>query len=301
MNEIVPQVPMSPWGPTDELGAANELSEALTLKAIRNVRTGRTFDLSQPISTASPRIPVVQSCYSICMWSNPIVSRRWYEQNEGATNAIGFADERVELDLHTGTHIDALGHVSSGDEMFNRWPVEESVSNWGLVRLGIDNLPPLVTRGVLVDIPLFTGRELSPGEVIGPDGVQGALRMRETSLQPGDIVLIRTGWARYYGVQNDHYVEAWPGIGLSCAEWLSEQRVVAVGADTIGLEVYPGEDPQIPYPVHQHLLARAGIYIIEQAFLEDIAESGVSEFLCLCLAPKFKGGTASPIRLTAVI
>jgi kynurenine formamidase len=115
------------------------------------------------------------------------------------------------------------------------------------------------------------------------------------------VVLIRTGWSRHYGVDNARFVDSAPGIDVACAKWLAEQRIVAVGSDTMSLEVAPGVVENEMYPVHQFLLAEAGVYIIEQANLEDLAADGVREFFCLCLALKFVGGTGSPVRLTAIV
>jgi kynurenine formamidase len=290
---------VGPWGPDDQAGAANEVTPQRLLDALALVRGGRVFDLSMPLSTASPRMPVVQSPYSLCLWSNPYVGQGSYER-EGARNGVSFADERVTLDLHTGTHIDALAHAWIGDRTYNGLRMEEVVDNWGLRKLGIEHLPPLLTRGVLLDIPRAVGRALEPGEVVGPDELETASRQQGAVVQPGDIVLIRTGWGAFWGVDNDTYLRDSPGLGIEGARWLTDRGVAVAGADTMLLEVYPPEAPEIQYPVHQHLLARAGTYIIEQAALDELARAEAFEFLCVCTAPKFEGATAAPVRLTAV-
>jgi kynurenine formamidase len=293
------QTPPSKWGPADELGAANLLPDVLTPEARAVIGNGRIFDLSQPISVDSPRLPMLMSAYSMCMWSNPISSRHFLEETNGIENAIGYADERVEFDLHTGTHIDALGHTFANDRTYNGFTVRETVTNWGLKRLGIENLPPVVARGVLIDLPTLKGRDLEPGEVVTVTDLRRALSGQEIELDQGDVVLIRTGWARYYS-EPETYVAAWPGIGLDAARWLVARNVSVVGADTMGLEVYPDEVATVHAPVHQYLLARSGVYILEQANLDPLADAGVYSFLCLCLAPRFVGGTAAPVRLVAL-
>jgi kynurenine formamidase len=287
------------WGPHDQLGAANELTPEVTVAATKLVRSGRTYDLSQPISTAIPRL-AGQPPYSMCIWTNPAISRRSFERDQHATNGIGFIDERVEFDLHAGTHIDALGHTSVANRMYNGVLIEDAVTNSGLARLGIENVPPIATRGLLVDAVAFRGRDLVGGEVITKEDIHAALNIADLHIEPGDVVLIRTGWSRYYGVDNSRYVDSAPGIDVTCARWLAHQRVVAVGSDTMSLEVAPGVSDHEPYPVHQFLLAEAGVYIIEQANLEELAADKVLEFFCLVLAPKFSGGTGSPVRLTAI-
>jgi kynurenine formamidase len=206
----------SRWGADDQRGAANEITPTAVLQALQAGTNGTVLDLAQPVWRGSPR-DSEQSPYTICMWSHPVASRHDHAF-AGAHNDVGFAVERVELDLHTGTHIDALGHCVVGDRMYNDVLVDEAVTNQGLG-----------TR------------------------------------------------------------------------WLVEQRVAAVGSDTFAFEVWPPEDPHVQWPVHQELLVRAGVYIIEQARLDEAAQVERYEFLCLCLPVRFVGGTASPIRLTAVL
>jgi kynurenine formamidase len=295
-NDAIP----GEWGADDELGAANQLSDATVVKAVRCVTVGRVYDLSKPVSVDSPRLPVAQSPYSLCLWSNPQTGRGWYREEQGATNDVSFADERVTFDMHTGTHIDALAHTWIGNRTYNGLRFDEVIGNWGLKRLGIENVPPLICSGLLLDIAALRSRVLDPGELITPADLEAALARQHEEVRRGDIVLLRTGWGRYYGTDNDRYVGDSPGIGVSAASWLTDRGVVAVGADTMGLEVCPPETRGVLYPVHQHLLARTGTYIIEQAALEEIAADHVYRFLCVCTPIKFVGATASPIRLTAV-
>jgi kynurenine formamidase len=300
-GEFIWDVPESRWGPEDQIGAANELSEAGLLEALSLAKEGRVLDLSQPLSRESPRLPIVQSPYTLCLWSNPVTSEQYFAETEGARNGVAFADERVELDLHTGTHIDALAHTWVNGRTYNRFTTSEVVGNWGLKRCGIEHAPPIITRAVLFDIVALRGRVLEPGEAITAADMEEAEKRQGISLRPGDIAFVRTGWARYYRVENDTYVGDAPGLGLSAARWLTSRRVVAAGADTMSLEVYPSEEAGNAFAIHQHLLAETGTYIIEQANLEAVASLGVQEFLCLCLAPAFEGATGAPIRLTAII
>ena len=281
------------------LGGTARLSAASVLKALAAAPSGVVVDLSQPITRSTPR-DAEQSPYALCMWSHPLTSQR-ENANAGAENEVGFAVERVEFDLHTGTHIDALGHCVAGSSMHGGLAVDEVVTNAGLRLLGIEKVPPLVARGSFLDIPAVTGRELEPGEVITARTIQRALHRQGSDIRGGDIVLIRTGWAQHYAVDNSRFLDSWPGIGVDAAAWLRERDVVAVGADTHALEVWPSEEKRNHWPVHQEFLVHAGIYIIEHANLETLAEHGVYNFLCLCLPIRFVGGTASPIRLTAVL
>jgi kynurenine formamidase len=292
-------VPKSPWGELDQLGAANRISSISIRSALAMVREGQVFDLSQDIHRSSPRAPLDQSPYTLSMWVHPSVSQRSFER-AGATNGIGFAIERVEMDLHTGTHIDALGHCVMGDRLFNGYAVADFAENWGLTRLGVENLPPLITRGVLVDCVSGRGSPLEPGEPITRDDLSAYVEEHGIEIRGGDIVLVRTGWGTYYRERPIDYVGAAPGLDPTAGDWLAERGVVAVGSDTLGLEVV-NDDATDTFPVHQQLLVRSGIYIIENAYLEDLAHSSFKEFACFCLPCRFVGGTASPVRLTAVV
>ena len=236
----------------------------------------------------------------MCMWSHPAASRAEHAR-AGAENDVGFAVERVEMDLHTGTHIDALGHCVIGPSMHRGLTVDEAVANGGLTHLGIDTAPPIIARGILLDMPAAFGRALESGEAISVDAIRSALERADSEVEPGDVVLIRTGWARYSGTDNERFLNSWPGIGIDAARWLADQKVIAVGADTHALEVWPPEDEHTHWPVHQEFLVRAGIYIIEHANLEELARHEAYRFLCLCLPIRFVGGTASPVRLTAIV
>jgi kynurenine formamidase len=269
------------------------------LAALREGTSGTLVDLSQPVDHLTPR-DAEQSPYAMCMWSHPSISA---DENAraGAKNGIGFAVERVELDLHTGTHIDAFGHCVVNSSMHGGLTIDAVVTNAGLAELGIESAPAIVARGVLIDAPGVLGRSLESGEVITVEVIERALDRQESELMAGDVVLFRTGWAQYSRVDNDRFLAGWPGIGIDGARWLVDRGVIAVGADTHALEVWPPEEPQVHWPVHQELLVRAGVYIIEHANLEELAERGAYTFLCLCLPIRFVGGTASPIRLTAVL
>jgi kynurenine formamidase len=279
-------------------GNARELSPQRVLDSLGLAVSGRVFDLSHHLSPRSPRLSE-QTPYVSSLQLNPGTGRAWYEA-QGAANGVAFAEERVELSFHTGTHLDALGHVWENDRTFADTPLSDGVDIWGLSRFGVETVPPIITRGVLLDLPTFFDRPLSAGEVISPEHLQDALAAVDADVRAGDIVLLRTGWSEYYEVDNETYLKGWPGIGLAGAQWLVEQGVVAIGSDTMGLEVEPGEHPGILYPVHAFLLVQSGTYIIEQADLDALAQEGITQFLCLCLPPKFKGGTGAPVRLVAV-
>ena len=204
--------------------------------------------------------------------------------------------ERMEMTAHVGTHIDALGHFSIGNRLYNGVNAEEAVTDWGLNRLGIEHAPPMVTRGILLDVAgLDGGEHLEPGRVITPEDLQNATAAANVTIEPGDIVMIRTGWGRLFGIDNPRYVAGEPGIDVPAARWLTEQGVVAVGCDNMAVEVLPNPNKALSMPVHQHLLVEAGVYIIENLALEELAKENLSSFCFILLATKYKGATGCPV------
>ena len=295
----MPTIPHASFGPDDRAGAANYVTEREVLRAIGLVREGRVVDLSLPIGPDSPRIPGINSPLVLSMWSHPLVSQRVHYER-GTRNGVAFADERIEFDTHTGTHIDALGHTSANGRMYNGVEVSQAVGNHGLTDLDASRIPPLLTRGVLLDLVAVKGRFLEAGEAVEPEDLEAAERLVPGGVQGGDIALVRTGWARHYGTDNLRYAVTAPGISETASSWLADKKVAAVAGDTMSIEVTPFQDPKNSDPVHLNLLVRRGVYMIEQCNLEAPEIRG-REFLCCCLPPLFSGATGSPLRLVAVI
>lgn len=164
----------SRWGPGDQLGAGNLLTPERRLSALRSIQTGALYDLSHEISPKAPflmpnQTPFLQSIWA--SWRDSIKRRR----AAGATNDAGSNVERVEMTMHVGTHIDALGHFSIGGKLYNGLNAADVVSDWGLERLGIEHMPPMISRGVLLDVAgLDGGAFLNPGRVVAPDDLARA-------------------------------------------------------------------------------------------------------------------------------
>jgi kynurenine formamidase len=292
----------SPWGDHDQIGAMNYVTPAMLVRLFQSVQQGKIYDLGQVIQMGAPRIDPIQPPYVMSMWTTAEKTRKLAREQMQAINEAGALLERVEMTMHTGTHLDALGHFTIADEMYNGYSAEDSIGNWGLERLGIEQSPPMITRGVLLDIAGYRGVDhLDGGTVVTPADLEGAARKQKVSIQQGDAVLMHTGWSRYFMVDNQTYVSAEPGLGEEGARWLTDQHVAAIGADTMALEVMPMEDARKVFPVHQHLLVERGVYIIENLRLDDPRNEGLYEFLFILLPVKYKGATASPVRPVAVI
>ncbi|MBV8409662.1 MAG: cyclase family protein [Alphaproteobacteria bacterium] len=291
----------SRWGADDQLGAGNLLTQERRLAALRSIRTGALWDLSHEISPRAPfllpnQTPFLQSIWA--SWRDSIRRRR----AAGARNDAGSNVERVEMTMHVGTHIDALGHFSIGGKLYNGLNAGDVVTDWGLDRLGIEHVPPMICRGVLLDVSGLDGGEfLNPGRVVGPDDLARAADAAEVAIGAGDIVLIRTGWGRFFAVNNDRYLQGEPGIDVPAARWLTERDVVAIGCDNMAVEVLPNPDRGLMMPVHQHVLVEAGVHLIENLALDELARERIKSFCFVLLAARFKGATGCPVRPIALV
>lgn len=292
----------SQWSAGDQLGAGNHLTPEKRLEALALVRHGQLFDLSQTIEAGAPRFEPVQTPYVLIgapNWEGSIRRRR----QGGATNDAGANLDRIEMTTHVGTHIDALGHFTSGAEMYGGFDANEVATDFGLLKLGIEQAPAIVSRGLLIDVSsLDGGAFLEAGRAIGPDDIKQCLAANKTDIRAGDILLINTGWGRFFMTDNARYIDGEPGINLAAAHWLTGQEVTAIGTDTMAVEVMPGEDePNVMMPVHQHCLVEAGVYLIENLLLAPLADADVAEFCFVLLPVKFKGATGSPARPIAMV
>lgn len=292
---------MSHWGPDDQLGAGNLLTVEKRLAALGSVKHGRMYDVSHEIYMGAPYMAPNQTPYLMSIfgsWRDTIKRRR----KMGATNDAGTNLERVEMTMHVGTHIDALGHFSKGDMLYNGNCAADVVTDWGLDKLGIEKAPPMITRGLLFDVAGFDGgAHLNPGRVVTPDDLKRAASAGGFTVQPGDIAMIRTGWGQLFGVDNTRYVHGEPGIDLPAAKWLIDQGIAAIGADNMAVEVLPNPDKTIMMPVHQHCLAEAGVYLIENLALEELAADKVYAACLLLLTPKYRGATGAPVRPVVMV
>ena len=251
------------------------------------IRGCRVIDLAQPYYTGIPHHPAhAPFLYGLNKKHGDYV-------NPGGGSS---ASEAVALGTHVGTHIDALCHFTCNGKLFGGEEVAQ-VQTYaaGLERHTVDTIEPIFRRGVLLDIPKVTGLEVLPKDfVVTPEHMDAATA--GLAVEPGDVVLIRTGWARYWDDPRQFISEVHsPGPKLEGARWLSERKVFAVGSDTAPFEFTPSPEMN----VHVHLLVESGIHIVECLNLEELAASGAKDFLFVAAPLKIRGGTGSPIRPTA--
>ena len=158
-----------------------------------------------------------------------------------------------------------------------------------------------MTRGVLIDVAALKGVDMLPDTYeITPQDLQQALQRQNVQLQPGDAVLVNTGWSKLWGKDNARYMKTCPGIGVAAAEWLAKQDPMLVGADNWPVEVAPNPDPQLSLPIHQIMLVVNGIHILENLKLDELAAKRVYEFAFVMQPLKGQGFTGSTVAPVAV-
>ncbi len=293
----------SRWGTGDQTGAAGHLLDAATtLAALSKVREGRIVDLSHTIEMGAPYMAPNQTPYII---SSSATARNSMKARAamGATNEVGANLERIEMTTHVGTHIDSLGHFSIGEHLYGGHTIDESVGDWGLLNLGIENVPPIVTRGVRLDVSgLDGGAHLEAGRPVGADDLERAYDAAGLAPEKGDAVFVDTGWGRFFMADNAKYLSGEPGLDLEAARWLTSRDAVVVGADNMAVEVLPGtRHPEVMMPVHQHCLAEAGVHLVENLEMGGLRRAGIVEFCLVMLPVKLKGATGCPVRPVALV
>ena len=210
-----------------------------------------------------------------------------------------FADF-VSFHTHTGTHIDALGHWSRGGRIFSGIDADNNYSPDRIERLGIDEVPPLIGRGILIDVAGYKSASyLPPGTPIGPKDLSGALEKQNLELRVGDIVLFRTGWAQLWS-NPKMYMSGCPGLTGEAAAWLADKGCSVIGADQWDVDVVPPPQPERALAVHALCLADRGIYLIENLDLEQLAADRVYEFCFVGLVPPIAGATGFPLQAVAI-
>jgi kynurenine formamidase len=281
------------WGPDDERGALNHIDAAAVKRAARLVSSGQVISLAQPLSARTPFPPHRAGMQHF-------MGRSGGDYAAGARRPGGFqfAEDTLLMPAHIGTHIDALCHAWYDDQLYNGFPGAGTRGTTGAARCGIDKMGPIAARGILLDIAAVRGEALPDGTAIGVDDLVQAARIAGDEPAPGDVVLIRTGWAERQAATVAFDSE--PGIDLAAALWLAEHEVAVVGADNFAVEVLPFAAGTV-FPVHQRLIRDFGIPLLEGLVLRSLAATGRYTFLFAASPLPVVGGTGSPISPLAIL
>ncbi|MBI1762755.1 MAG: cyclase family protein [Acidobacteria bacterium] len=298
------------WGQEDEVGALNEMTDATRLAALRLADKGKTYDLGVNYDRTSYKWPG-HSPTEVMSFRTPEGIKRQRDLpalvNDNA-DKLAWHSAALFISDNVGTQLDGLGHITTDDDnhWYNGFKESDWGGNFGPRKADAETIPPIVARGVLIDVAGWKGVDALPGNYsITAQDLQQALAQEKTQLRPGDVVLIRTGTLRYWGATgSDHATIAQhdsAGISLETAKWLVEEHgAMLIGSDTSGLECGPAEKDNAAYrakyrsfnPVHRYLLVEQGIHIGEFHNLEGLARDQVYEFCYVAATNKIKGAAA---------
>lgn len=293
------QVTRSPFGPEDEIGMLNLLSADAARDVLRAADGGRAFDLGvdlfmgMPTWTAGGEPPFAQWMVHTprgTVVDDPVGVGR--EQNE----LVGWSADAVSMFTHTGTHLDTLNHYGYGTRIWNGFDADEHLGALHWTVAGADRQPPIIARGVLIDVARSHGVDVLPDSYgIGEDDLRRALSRQGSELRPGDVVLVRTGRGSAWP-DAAAYLPREPGVDRGGAEFLARSGAVVVGADNIAFEQLPSADERNWMPVHTFLFAEAGIPMMEVVDLEELSTEECYEFAFIGACLKIRGATAGPMR-----
>jgi len=276
----------SKWGPNDQVGALNNITTANVTEAAKLIKRGKSIRMGIETNSKTPAFP--PRTFSITV----LTPGQEYGGSLGDTKT-NYHDDIITGWVGIGSQLDGLGHIGIDSVYYNCLAGKDVVSAGGLKKLGIENVPAIATRGVILDMVGLTGKDPVPeGTAFNKKEIDAALaRQGNMKINKGDVVIFYTGWTKLIGKDDKRYGSVEPGLGLDGANYLASLNVAMVGADTWGLEVIPFEDPKKVFHVHQILLPMNGIYILENVNAEEAVKDKVYEGLF----------TLGPSRITGAV
>ena len=299
-NKYMPKP--SKWGPEDQIGNANYLTPEKVLAAVKLVKTGKVYDMGNEYYKGFPAYPPRDAFVWLLVHGLTVDPPRGYDK---ATDM----EEFVSMSTGISTQLDGFAHVGHDHVFYNATKQSDIVSASGAKKFGMETVPPLVTRGVLVDMVDFLGRNLEPTEEINLQDFKACLKKHRLELTAGDAVIINTGWMRLLGVDDKKFAASNPGISEDVAWYLVEKGVVGVGTDQWCTEAFPHKDfPAKLYeaaflPGHVALLGN-GIYQFQNLRVAELADACKNdnsyEFLFSFTHPKIRGtvqGIGQPMAI----
>lgn len=281
-------------GADDTLGAINFLSPEIVVEAARLVTTGKTYALGVPTGPNSPAYGPRRYAMTVLQLDDGLGTPM-------ASNRITSNDDLLQTWMGIGSQIDGLGHLGIDHRYYNGKHASEFVTVTGLTTFSIERLPPIVSRGVLLNMAAhFNQPVLDAGTVFNSDDIKAAASAQNVRLKQGDVVLFHTGWLSIADSDPARFMAGEPGLGEDGARYLGELGVVAVGADTWGLDALPGDKADELFPAHQELLARQGVYVLENMDTRALVADQVQEFLFVLGQPRFVGAVQAIINPVAI-
>lgn len=284
----------SKYGAADTIGAANNLTPEGAAAAAKLVKLGKVYSLGVVTGPDSPAYP--PRTFQLVVT----------QSNDGTGQTLGSNiatanDDVLMAYVGIGSQLDGLGHVGINHRYYNGAHAKDFVAPGGLKKLGTENVPPIATRGVLLDMAkLFKTKQLPAGRAFNKKEIEAAEKAAGVTIGKGDVVLFHTGWLALADKDKAKFMGGEPGLGKEGAALLAARGVVAVGADTWGVEAVPFEVKTEAFPVHQILLAKNGVYILENMNTVALAADGATEFLFVLGQPRLKGAVQAVINPVAI-
>ena len=296
LDEYIPKT--SKWGPDDEIGNCNYLTPQKILEAVSTIKTGMVIDMGQVYSEGLPAYP--PRTYKAWLLVHGMVETCGLEK---ATDM----EEYVVMSTGIATQLDGFAHVGCDYTFYNGVKHTDIIGPTGAKKFGMEKVPPIVTRGVLVDMVAYKGRNLGPREAIHLGDFKACLKKEGVELRAGDAVIVHTGWMRLWNVDNKKFLTSHPGIEQDVARYLVEKGIVGIGTDQWATEVFPHEgfpkEGSFFIPCHVILLGN-GIHLFQCLVTEGLAEACAADkkydFFFSFTHPKLKGtvqGIGQPIAI----
>jgi kynurenine formamidase len=284
----------SKWGPNDEIGAANLLTPQLAAEAAKLVKTGKTYSLGFETNAKT-------AAYAPRTWSLTVL-----QPGQAGGVSLGGTKTTYNDDIYmgwvgTGSQLDGLGHIGVDNVYYNCNKNSDFVKADGLTKLGVEKIPPFVTRGIVLDMTAYFGMPVvKEGTAFNRKEIDEQAKRQGIEIKKGDVVLFHTGWQELEGKDNKRFLAGEPGLGKDGALYLASKEVLAVGADQWALEVIPFEKDVGVFEVHQILLARNGIYILENMNTGPLVKDKAYEFMFVLGASRMTGGVQAIINPVAI-
>ncbi len=277
----------SKWGPNDEIGAANYVTPTQVLAATKLVKLGQSHPLGIVIDSSTPAFPPRTIALQIVQPGQH--NGRGLAQDFGWD--VVYNDDLAQLWFGVGPQIDGLGHLGEAGLYYNCNKAEDFIHITGLKKLGVHNIPPLIGRGVMIDMAKHFGVEtMAAGQVIGSADIKAAARAQGVRIRQGDVVLFHTGWT---DGMLDSDPKAWgsgePGLNNEAMAYMASLNPMAVGADTWGVDVVPPPEGDKVFYGHVYLLQENGIYILETMNTGRLSRESVHEFMFVLGQARIRG------------
>lgn len=275
----------SKFGADDEIGALNNITAEQVAAAARLVKRGKAIRLGIETNRKTPAFP--PRTFAVTTFTPSQEDGRAF-----GANKFNYIDDMISGWVGVGSQLDGLGHAGIDNVFYNCTRAKDFLKADGITKFGIEKLPAIATRAVILDMVALLGKDPVPeGTTFNRAEIEAALKKQNLAINKGDVVIFYTGWTKLIGKDDKRYATGEPGLGIDGARYLASLNVAMVGADTWGLDAVPFEDPNVQWRVHQILLTENGIYIIENVNTEEAVKDGVYEGLF----------TLGPARITGAV